>query len=109
MRKCVSEKHQSSGLPAEGFKGLGATDGSLLEKDGKRRACGWAVVQTDCDEEMEPLHGMYGSMGAELTAFLCFVGKVSGPIMVHVDNKGTIGETECWRCRLVVKNLGRLT
>ena len=27
---------------------------------------------------------------AELTALWCFVRKVSGPIKVHVDNKGTI-------------------
>ena len=60
-----------------------ATDGSLLGKTGNWRACGWAVVQLDYDEEMGPLHGMYGSveaelevqqtiMRAELTAFLCF-------------------------------------
>ena len=37
---------------------------------------------------------------AELTAFLCFLKKVIGPIKVHVDNKGIIdglrkGEKEC--------------
>ena len=48
-----------------------------------------------------PLYGMYGSMEAEyevqgtikraeLTAFLCLLRKVCGPIKVHVDNKGTI-------------------
>ena len=42
-----------------------ATDGSLLGTAGKWRACGWAVVQLDYDEEMWPLHGMYGSMEAE--------------------------------------------
>ena len=58
----------------------------------------WEVVQLDYDEEMGP---MYGSMEAEcevqriikragLTAFLCLLRKVCGPIMVHVDNKGTI-------------------
>ena len=67
-------------MPAEGFKGHVATDGSLLGKTGKWRACGCAVVQLDYDEEMEPLHGMYGSVDmefevqrtikrAELTAF----------------------------------------
>ena len=56
--------------------------------------CGWSVVQLDCDEEMVPLHGMYGSMEAEfevqrtvkraeLTAFLCLLKKV-----IYVDNKG---------------------
>ena len=58
---------------------------------------------------------MYGSMEAEfevqrtvkraeLTAFLCFLRKVCGPIKVHVDNKGTIdgsrkGEKECIKPR----------
>ena len=28
-------------------------------------ACGWAVVQLDYDEQMGPLHGMYGSTEAE--------------------------------------------
>ena len=64
-------------------------------------ACGWAVVQLDYDEEMGPLFGMYGSVEAEfevqrtikraeLTAFLCLLKKVIGPITVHVDNKGII-------------------
>ena len=61
-----------------------------------------------------PLHGMYGSTEAEfevqrtikraLTAFLCLLRKVSGPIKVHVDNKGIIdglrkGEKECLKPR----------
>ena len=60
-----------------------------------------AVVQLDYDEELGPLHGMYGSMEAEfevqrtikraeLTAFLCLVKRVIGPIKVLVDNKGII-------------------
>ena len=55
----------------------------MLGKIGKWGACGWAVVQL---EEMEPLHGMYGSAEtelevqltikrAELTAFLCLCKK----------------------------------
>ena len=44
MRKCESEKHKSWGMPAEGFKGHVATDGSLLGNAGKSEACGWAVV-----------------------------------------------------------------
>ena len=82
MRKWESEKHKSWGRPAEGFKSHVATDGSLLGNAGKWGACGWVVVQLDYDEEMGPLHGMYGSMEAEyevqrtikraeLTAFLC--------------------------------------
>ena len=76
-------------MPVEGFKGDVATDGSLLGKTGKWRACRWAVVQLDY-EEMKPLHGMYGSMEAvlevqrtikraELTANLCLLKKVIGP------------------------------
>ena len=54
-----------------------------LGKTGKWwSTCGWAVVQLDSDEEMEPLLGMYSSVEAEfevqrttrraeLTAFLC--------------------------------------
>ena len=53
------------------------------------------------DEEVGPLHGMCGSVEAELevqrtikraelTAFLCLPRKVSGPIKVLVDNKGII-------------------
>ena len=56
---------KSLGMPAEGFKGHVATDGSLLGNAGKWGACGWAVVQLDYDGEWGPLHGMYGSMEAE--------------------------------------------
>ena len=101
MRKWESEKHKSWSTPAEGFsRGHIATDGSLLGNAGKWGACGWAVVQLNYDEEVEPLHGMHGSMGAEyvqrtlkraeLTAFLCLLRIVCGPIKVHVDNKGII-------------------
>ena len=59
------------------------------------------MVQLDHDEEMVPMHGMYGTLDAELdlqltikraelTAFLCLTRKASGPTMVHVDNKGFI-------------------
>ena len=63
------------------------------------------------DEELGPLHGMYGSTEAEfevqrtvkraeLKAFLCLLKKVIGPITAHVDNKGIIdglwrGERKC--------------
>ena len=97
MRNWESEKHKSWCMPAEGFKGHVATDGSLLGNAGKWRACGWAVLQLDCDEEIGPLRGMYGSMEvqrtikrAELTASLCLLRKVCGPMKVHVDNKGII-------------------
>ena len=102
-------------MTVEGFKGHVATDGSLLEKAGKWGACGWAVVQLDCDEEMRPLFGMYGSVEADfevqrtikraaLTAFLCLPKGVIGPVRVHVDNKGIIdglrrGESKCIKPR----------
>ena len=63
LKKWRSEKHKSWGMPAEGFKGR-----HLRLFAGKRwqvEACGWAVVQLDCDEEMLPLRGIYGSMEAE--------------------------------------------
>ena len=69
------------------------------------------MEQLDYDEELGPSHGMIGSIEAEyevqwtlkraeLTAFLCLLKKVCGPIKVHVDNKGIIdglrkGEKEC--------------
>ena len=101
MKKWESEKHKSWGMPAEGLMCHVATDGSLLGRAGKWRACGWSVVQLDYDEELGPLHGMYGSMEAEFevqrtikraepTAFLCLLKKVIGPIKVHADSKGTI-------------------
>ena len=52
-------------MPAVGFKGHVATDGSLLGAAGKWRACGWSVVQLDYGEELGPLRGMCGSMEAE--------------------------------------------
>ena len=98
-------------MPAEEFKGHVATDGSFLGTAGKWGACGWPVVQLDYDDDLGLLHGMYGSMEAEfevqrtikraeLTAFLCFLKNVIGPIKVHVHNNGIIdglwrGESKC--------------
>ena len=91
MREWESEKHKSWSMPAEGFKGHVAADGSLLGIVGKWGACGWVVVQLDFYEEMGPSHGIFGSMEAEcevrwtikraeLTVFLCLLRKVCGPI-----------------------------
>ena len=52
------------------------------------------MVKLDYDEELVPLHGIYGSMQAEfealrtfkraeMTAFLCLLRKVIGPIKVQ--------------------------
>ena len=111
MTKWESEKHKSWCMPAEGFKGHVATDGSLLGSAGKWRACRWAVVQLDYDEEMEPLHGIYGSMEAALedqrankraglTAFLCLSKKCLDLSRCMSTTKGIIdglwrGEREC--------------
>ena len=59
------------------------------------------MVQLDYDEEMERLYGTCGSMEAELeiqrtikraelTAFVCLLKRVIGPIMANVDNKGKL-------------------
>ena len=50
MEKWESEKHKSWSMPAEGFKGHVATDGSLLGTAGKWGAFGLSVVQLDYDE-----------------------------------------------------------
>ena len=45
MKKWKSEKQKIWGIPAEGFKGHVATDGSLLGTAGNWSAGGWSVVQ----------------------------------------------------------------
>ena len=113
MRKWKSEKHKSWSMPAEGFKGHVATDGSLSGKTGKWGACGWAVVQLDYDEEMGPLHGSIEAefevqrtiKRAELTAFLCLLRKVCGPTKVHVNNKGIIDGLQKGREKVSRKEL----
>ena len=68
-------------------------------------------MQLDHGEEMGPMHGMYGTLNAELgvqrtirraelTAFLCLFRKAIGLTMVHVNNRGIIdglwrGEMGC--------------
>ena len=64
MKMWESQEHNSWGMSVEGFKGHLATDGPMLGKTGKWRACGWAVVQVDYGGEMALLRGMYGSMEA---------------------------------------------
>ena len=41
-------------------------DGSLLGAAGKWGTCGWSVVQLDHDEELGPMHDMYGTLEAGL-------------------------------------------
>ena len=66
VRDWESEKHKRWDISVEGFGNHVATDGSLLGVSGKWSACGWSVVQLDHDEEMGPMHGMYGTLDAEL-------------------------------------------
>ena len=116
MQRWESEKHKNWSMPAQGFQGHVATDGSLLGTAGKWEACGWLVVQLDYDEELEPLHGMYGSVEAEFEvqrATERAEQKVNGPIKVQVDNKGIVDRLkkerhwfESWWCRRVDQNLG---
>ena len=98
-------------FPVESYQNHLATDGSSLGVSGKWGACGCSVVQLDHDQEMGPMHGMYGTVDAELevqrtnkraeqTAFLCLFRKAIGPTMVHFENKGIIsglwrGEVMC--------------
>ena len=88
------------GMSVDGFQNHVATDVSLMGVLGRWEARGWSVVQLDCDEEMVPMHGMYGALDAalevqrtiksvELAAFFCLLGKVVGLTKVHVDNKGS--------------------
>ena len=55
-------------------------------------------MQLDYDDQLGPMHGMYGTMdaelevqrtmkGAELTAFLCLPRKAIGPLVFHVDKR----------------------
>ena len=59
------------------------------------------MVRLDHDEDMGPMHGMYGALDpdlelqrtikrADLTAFIRHFGRVVGPTTDHVDNKGII-------------------
>ena len=71
-------------MSVEGFRNHVTTDGSLLGVSVRWSACGWSVVQLDHDEELGPMHGMHGTLAAELgvqstikraelTAFLRFL------------------------------------
>ena len=71
----------------------------------------WSVVQLDHDEDMVPMHGMYGALDpdlelqrtvkrVELTVFLGHFRRIVGPTTAHVDTKGIIdglwrGEMKC--------------
>ena len=62
-------------------------------------------MQLDHDEDVGPMHGMYGTLDAELevqrikrgesTAFLCLLRKAIGLAMVRVDN--TVNFDGLWR------------
>ena len=79
MKRWESAKHKSWGILAEGFLGHVATDGSLLGRTGKWRACGWAVVQLDYGSMETELEVQRTVKRAELTAFLCLPKRVMAP------------------------------
>ena len=94
-----SEKHISGSIPVDGFRNHVAADGSPLGVSSRWGACGWSVVQVEHDEELRPMHGMYGTLDADVevrrtiqraepAAFLCLLRKAICPIPVHIDNKG---------------------
>ena len=107
VQKCESEKHKSWSFPAEGFRDHVAADGSLLGVTRKWSACGWFVVRLGHDEEMGPMHGMYGTLdvelevqrtikSAELTAFLCLFRKAIGPSKLTIkESLMGRGEMKC--------------
>ena len=111
VRRWESEKHRSWCIPVAGIRKPVATDCFLLGVPGKCDACGWSVVQLDHDEEMGPMHGMFGTLDAELevqraikraelTAFVCLFRKTIGLTTVHDDSKGITnglwkGEMNC--------------
>ena len=109
VQRCESEQHRSCSMPVEGFRNHVAADGSLFGVSGKWSACVCSVVQLGCDEEMEPMHGMYGTLDSELevqrttkrdemTAFLCLFGRIIGPTTTHAENKGIlVGLWRGWR------------
>ena len=87
--------HQCWGMKVEGFRGHVATDGSLFGKTGKWRACGWAVVQLDYDEEMEPLDVVFGSNGYEVQPTMKraeFDGFLMPPQESDRTHKGACGQ-----------------
>ena len=100
MKKVGVREAQELGFASRRLQGP-CCYGRLLA--GKSRQVGsmWLGSGAFIDEEMGLLHGMYGSMEAELevqrtikraelTAFLCLLMRVIGPVKVHVDNKGII-------------------
>ena len=81
----------SSKLP-EPFRHRWLSVGSIRQVG---RVWPWSAVQLDDDEAMGPIHGMHGTLDAELevqrtirraelTALLCVHRKALGPTMVHV-------------------------
>ena len=58
-------------MPVEAFRNHVATDGSLLGFSGMWTACGWSVMCLHHDEEMGPMHGMYGTLGPKLEVQTC--------------------------------------
>ena len=93
VRRWESEEPQCWSLPDEGFRNHVAT-GAQLGVSGRWRA----VVRLDHDEQMGAMHGMYGTLDAELavqhaikrtelTAFLSLLRKISVPRWYKLTTK----------------------
>ena len=113
VRRCESEQHKSWCMSVESFKDHVSTDGSLFGVE-----CVWvSVVQFGHDEEVVPMHGIYGTLDvefeaertinrAELEAFLCLFRKVAGLTVVFFLRMKGIGSKSDGR-RLVDLDMGR--
>ena len=95
VRKWESEKHRSWCMSPMALDWEFQAGGALAGGQ-------WCSSITT---EMEPMHGMYGTLDAELkvqrtikrsglTAFLFLFRRIIGPTTAHFDNKGIIAE---WR------------
>ena len=53
-------------MPVVGFRNIVTTDESLFGVPGTWSACEWSVVQLDHDEDIGPMHGMSGTLHADI-------------------------------------------
>ena len=86
VRMWKSEKHQELGCANRRFQGPRGNGEHVVGK-----WCSWIMMRRwgrwlDGGRKQ----GQRTIERAELTAFLCLLRKVCGPIKVHVDNKGII-------------------
>ena len=98
--ECTASLGSRRGSRMEGFRSHVAICGSVKGVSGKDAACGWAVVQLDCDTEEEPWLAIYGSIlaelevqrtikSAEIWAFTMALAEPVGTSTIHTGNLGT--------------------